>query len=414
MAIVKPFKAIRPTKERAADIAALPYDVYTTKEAKDVIERHPMSFLKIDRAECNFTEGQDIYAPEVYEKAREILTRMIADGDFIQDEEPRFYLYELTMDGRTQNGIVGCAAASDYESGLIRRHENTRADKEEDRIRHVDVTNAQTGPIFLMHRHNRTIAEIIAHTKERKAPDYDFTTDEGTRHRVFVIDDGRDIDNISFAFSNIPEIYIADGHHRCASAVRVCKMRREANPRHTGKEEYNFFLSVLFDEAELAILPYNRVVKDLNWLSPSKLLEKIDAAADRLREDFYPITPEKKGQFAMFLDDHWYLYAFHEEDRLDDVVEGLDVSILQKRILEPILNIGDPRTDKRIDFVGGIRGFEGLEARCEKDCKLAFALYPTQIGELLAVADAGRLMPPKSTWFEPKLLSGLFIHSLEG
>lgn len=413
MATVRPFRAIRPTKERAADIAALPYDVYTTKEAKDIISLHPMSFLRIDRAECNFPDGEDPYGDRVYAKAKELLDQMIENGDFIQDEEPLYYLYELTMNGRTQSGIVGTASAEDYEKGVIKRHENTRADKEEDRVRHVDTCNAQTGPIFLMHRHNRTIAEIIARTRETVEPVYDFTNN-GVRQRVFVIDNGRDIDNITFAFSNIPEIYIADGHHRCASAVRVCKARKEANPRHTGKEEYNYFLSVLFDENELEILPYNRVVKDLNWLSPEKLLKKMDAAADRLKEDFYPIAPEKKGQFSMFMDDHWYLYAFHEEDMSDDAVEGLDVSILQKKILEPIFNIGDPRTDKRIDFVGGIRGFEGLEARCEKDCKAAFAMYPTQIGELLTVADAGLLMPPKSTWFEPKLLSGLFIHSLEG
>ncbi len=414
MAIVKPFRSIRPIKERAADIAALPYDVYTTKEAREIVKHHPLSFLRIDRAEVNFPEGQEATAPEVYEKAKELLEKSIADGDFMQDQEPRFYLYELTMDGREQNGIVGLAAASDYESGVIKRHENTRADKEEDRIRHVDALNAQTGPIFLAHRHNRTISEIISRTKKTVSPVYDFTTEEGVRQRVFAIADGRDIDNISFAFSNIPTIYIADGHHRCASAVKVCQMRKQNNPRHTGKEEYNYFLSVFFDEAELQILPYNRVVKDLNWLSPAKLLEKIDCAANRIREDFYPIAPEKKGQFSMFLDDCWYLYEFWPEDRTDDPVEGLDVSILQNKILRPILNIGDPRTDKRIDFVGGIRGFEGLEARCEKDCKIAFAMYPTQIEELIKVADAGLLMPPKSTWFEPKLLSGLFIHSLEG
>ncbi len=414
MAIVKPFKAIRPTKERAAEIAALPYDVYTTSEAREIVERHPRSFLRIDRAEVNFPEGQDPYGQEVYDKARELLLQAIADGDFIQDEEPHFYLYELTMNGRSQNGIVGVAAAADYENGVIKRHENTRADKEEDRVRHVDTCNAQTGPIFLAYRHNRTISEIIRRTKETVEAEYDFTTDDGVRQRVFVIRDGRDIDNIAFAFSNIPSIYIADGHHRCASAVRVCNARREANRWHNGREEYNYFLSVLFEESELEILPYNRVVRDLNWLSPSKLLEKMDRVAHRLREDFYPIKPEHKGQFSMFLDDCWYLYEFLPEDLSDDVVEGLDVSILQKRILGPVLNIGDPRTDKRIDFVGGIRGFEGLEARCEKDCKIAFAMYPTQISELLAVADAGLLMPPKSTWFEPKLLSGLFIHSLEG
>ncbi|MBR1634125.1 MAG: DUF1015 domain-containing protein [Lachnospiraceae bacterium] len=414
MATVKPFCAIRPVPEKAKEIAALPYDVYTRKEAKMEIANHPLSFLRIDRAETNFDDSVGTYEPQVYQKADELLQQMIADGDFIREEEPRYYLYELTMDGRVQSGIVGCVSVDDYENGVVKRHENTRADKEQDRISHVDTTSAQTGPIFLAHRHNNTIEGIIKKTKENEQPVYDFTSDDGIRHRVFVIRDGKDIDNITFAFGNIPEVYIADGHHRAASAIRVSQMRRASHPRQTGREEYNYFLSVLFSQEELRILDYNRVVKDLNWLTPAKVLAAMEKHATLLREDFFGIHPEKKGQFSMFMADKWYLYEFHEDIKNDDPVEGMDVSLLQKYILEPVFAIGDPSKDKRIGFVGGIRGLEGLESRCEKDnMKVAFAMYPTSMDELFAVADAGLLMPPKSTWFEPKLRSGLFIHEIE-
>ena len=414
MAIVKPFRAIRPGQDKAKDIAALPYDVYTRKEAKLEIANHPLSFLRIDRAETNFDDSVGTYEPQVYEKANELLQQMIADGDLVQDEQPYYYLYELTMKGRVQSGIVGCVSVDDYENGVVKRHENTRADKEADRIHHVDVTSAQTGPIFLAHRHNNTIAQIIADTKAKKEPVYDFTSSDGIRHRVFVIDDGRDMDNITFAFGNIPQVYIADGHHRAASAIRVSQMRREANPRYTGREEFNYFLSVLFDEEQLSIMDYNRVVKDLNWLTPAKVLAAINKHATLLEEDFFGIRPREKGQFSLFMADKWYLFAFHDELKNDDPVEGMDVSLLQKYILEPVFGIKDPTKDKRIGFVGGIRGLEGLESRCEKDnMKAAFAVYPTSMEELFAVADAGLLMPPKSTWFEPKLRSGLFIHAIE-
>ena len=414
MAIVKPFRAIRPGQDKAKDIAALPYDVYTRKEAKLEIANHPLSFLRIDRAETNFDDSVGTYEPQVYEKANELLQQMIADGDLVQDEQPYYYLYELTMKGRVQSGIVGCVSVDDYENGVVKRHENTRADKEADRIHHVDVTSAQTGPIFLAHRHNNTIAQLIADTKAKKEPVYDFTSSDGIRHRVFVIDDGRDMDNITFAFGNIPQVYIADGHHRAASAIRVSQMRREANPRYTGREEFNYFLSVLFDEEQLSIMDYNRVVKDLNWLTPAKVLAAINKHATLLEEDFFGIRPREKGQFSLFMADKWYLFAFHDELKNDDPVEGMDVSLLQKYILEPVFGIKDPTKDKRIGFVGGIRGLEGLESRCEKDnMKAAFAVYPTSMEELFAVADAGLLMPPKSTWFEPKLRSGLFIHAIE-
>lgn len=414
MANIKPFKALRPARDKASEIAALPYDVYTRSEAKMEIKNHPLSFLRIDRAETNFDDSVSTYAPEVYDKADELLHKMIDEGDFIREEMPCYYLYELTMDGRIQNGIAGCVSVDDYINGVVKKHENTRKEKEEDRVCHVDRTSAQTGPIFLAHRHNNTIAQIIEKTKKQEEAVYDFTADDGIRHRIFVISDGKDIDNITFAFGNIPEVYIADGHHRAASAIRVSKMRRDSHPRGNGKEEYNYFLAVLFAQDELKIYDYNRVVKDLNWLTPVKVLAAVEKAATLKKTDFYGIRPEKKGQFSMFMEDKWYLFEFHDELKNDDPVDGMDVSLLQNHILGPIFGIKDPSKDKRIGFVGGIRGLEGLEKRCEKDnMKVAFAMYPTSMDELFAVADNGLLMPPKSTWFEPKLRSGLLIHEIE-
>ncbi len=413
MTMIKPFASLRPAPNKAKDIAALPYDVYNRREAKEMVKNAPLSFLRIDRPETNFDDSVDMYDKRVYEKANALLQEMIQAGDYIREDKPCYYIYELTMNGRVQSGIVGCVSVDDYLSGVVKQHEKTRADKEEDRIRHVDALSAQTGPIFLAHRHNRVIREMIERITRETEPVYDFVSEDDVRHRVFVIDNDKDIDNISFAYANMPSVYIADGHHRAASAIRVSGMRRKEHPRFTGKEEYNYFLSVLFDEQELSIMDYNRVIKDLNWLTPFKVLTAMEKRVTLIKSDFYAIRPEKKGQFSMFLDDRWYLYEFPEELKNDDPVEGMDVSLLQKHILEPIFGIGDPRKDKRIDFVGGIRGMEGLEKRCEDDCKAAFAMYPTSMEELFTVADAGLLMPPKSTWFEPKLRSGLFIHEIE-
>ncbi len=413
MTRIKPFEALRPKAELAMEIAALPYDVFTRREASDFISNHPLSFLRIDRPETNFDKSVSTYDDRVYEKADELLQEMERKGEFYKEDVPCYYIYELTMGNRRQSGIVGCVSVDDYENGTIKRHENTREDKERDRTRHIDAVSAHTGPVYLAHRSNNTIKEVIRRIRNTEAPLYDFNGDDGVRHRVFIIRDDADIDTIRFAYENIPMMYIADGHHRAASAVRVAKMRRESDPNWTGDEEYNYFLAVLFDEEELAIMSYNRVVKDLNWLTSLKVKLAIDKFATFIREDFYAIEPEHKGQFSMFLDDRWHLYEFHEALKNNDPVDGLDVSLLQKYILEPIFGIKDPRRDKRIDFVGGIRGLEGLERRCEEGFKVAFALYPTSMKEFLAVADAGRLMPPKSTWFEPKLMSGLFIHQIE-
>ncbi len=412
MATIKPFYCIRPTAELAHRVAALPYDVYNRNEAKAVVAKDSLSFLNIDRAETQFPDDVDTYADCVYSKAAELLNARIADGTFVTDTTTNYYIYELTMDGRTQTGIVACASIDDYMNNVIKKHENTRADKEEDRIRHVDTCNAQTGPIFLAYRRNEIIYSVVAKTK-KNAPLYDFTSDDGITHRVFVISDPADVAAVSDAFGTIDSIYIADGHHRAASAVKVGLKRRLENPGFDGTEEFNFFLSVLFPEDELKILPYNRVVKDLNGLTKEAFLSRIaqDFNVEELGKEAF--QPEKKGTFGMYLDGTWYcLTAIGALQQITDPVESLDVSLLQDYLLAPVLGIGDPRTDKRIDFIGGIRGLGELERRVAEDMTVAFSMYPTSIQELFAVSDAGRLMPPKSTWFEPKLRSGLFIHKL--
>ena len=411
MATIKPFIGIRPSKEKASCIAALPYDVYSSEEARKVVENDSLSFLRIDRPETQFPEGVDMYSLEVYRKAHDMLWEMVANGDFVTEEKEVYYIYELTMNGRVQDGLVACASIDDYINGIIMKHENTREEKEQDRIRHVDTCSAQTGPIFLAYRAKEVIREIIAE-KKKEEPLYDFTSNDGIRHRVFCIDNADEIAMIKREFENTNQIYIADGHHRAASAVKVGLKRREANPEFDGTEEFNFFLSILFADEQLMIMDYNRVVKDLNGNTPEQFLERMKAVVEVVREDKEEIRPSKKGEFSMYLDSKWYLCVIREEDLDSDPVEGLDVSILQKKVLAPLLGIGDPRIDKRIDFVGGIRGLKELERRVSEDCAVAFAMYATSIQELFDVADAGMLMPPKSTWFEPKLRSGLFIHKI--
>lgn len=411
MAVIKPFAAIRPSAEKADRIAALPYDVYNRQEAKEAVKGNPDSFLNIDRPETQFPDDFDMYSQEAYDKAKELLWDMVDDGRFIRDEQENYYIYELTMDGRSQTGIVACASIDDYENNVIKKHENTRAEKEADRIRHVDTVGAQTGPIFLAYRYHQQIAGIVAKTKEEK-PVYDFVSEDSISHRVWIISDRDDITKILKAFSEINEIYIADGHHRAASAVKVGKKRREENPNTTGKEEYNYFLSVLFPDEELKILDYNRVVKDLNGMSEEELLKKLADILEVREISAENASPKEPHHFGMYLGGKWYDLAVRNEDLKEDPVKGLDVSLLQDLLLEPLFGITDPKTDARIDFVGGIRGMKELEKRVHEDCKVAFSMYPTSIAELFAVADAGLLMPPKSTWFEPKLRSGLFIHEI--
>lgn len=411
MADIKPFKCVRPAAEYAADVAALPYDVYNRQEAKKAVEGRPLSFLNIDRAETQFDDSVDTYADCVYDKAKELLESEIARGIFEQDEDDAYYVYELTMNGRSQTGIVACASIDDYLENRIKKHEKTRADKEEDRINHVDRTSAQTGPIFLAYRANDIINRIVDAGKTSH-PLYDFTSEDGIKHTVWKISDAADVGQIRDAFDSINSIYIADGHHRAASAVKVGLKRREANPGYTGDEEFNYFLSVLFPDEQLMIMPYNRVVKDLNGYSNDEFIDAVSKYFTVEEKGHRAFYPEQKGSFGMYLDGTWYLLTAKESIMSDDPVDGLDVAILQDYLLTPILGIGDPRVDKRIDFVGGIRGLDELERRADSDMKLAFSMYPTSIGELFNVADADMLMPPKSTWFEPKLRSGLFIHRI--
>lgn len=410
MALIKPFSSYRPRKDIVSEVAALPYDVYNRAEAKAAVEGKPFSFLRIDRAETSFDDSVDTYDPCVYAKAKELLDGMIENKEYIQDTQDMYYIYELTMDGRKQTGIVACASIDDYLQGTIKKHENTRADKEIDRITHVDTCNAQTGPIFLAYRAQDDIDSVVNRVKKGK-PEYSFTSDDGIHHSVWLIDDSKDVETIYNSFSNLSDIYIADGHHRAASAVKVGVKRRENNPNHTGDEEYNYFLSVLFPHNQLKILPYNRVIKDLNGYTKEEFLQKISDSFDICAVS-EPYSPDTKLSFGMYLDRQWYKLSAKEHIISDDPVEGLDVSILQNNLLNPVLGIKDPRTDKRIDFVGGIRGLMELERRAQSDMCLAFSMYPTSIEELFDVADAKLLMPPKSTWFEPKLRSGIFIHRL--
>ncbi len=412
MAILKPFKAVRPKDEYAEQVGALPYDVMNSEEAREMVKDKPYSFLHVDKAEVDLPLGIDIYSPEVYEKAKENLDALSENGICKQDEKPMLYIYRQIMNGREQTGIVGCTAVDDYLNNVIKKHEFTRADKEADRIRHVDTLDANTGPIFLTHRENETVSKLTEDWKNAHAPAYDFVSDDGVSQTVWVIDDDTVIDTLVKEFAEIPYLYIADGHHRCASAVRVGQKRR-GEGEYERQAEFNFFLSVIFPCDQLKIMDYNRVIADLNGNSSEEFIAKMGEKFVVEEANESPYAPKERHTFGMYLDNKWYkVTAKAEFINENDPVECLDVSILQNNLITPILNITDPRTDKRIDFVGGIRGLTELERRVAEGMKLAFAMYPTSLGELMDIADAGKVMPPKSTWFEPKLLSGLFIHKL--
>ncbi len=416
MATIKPFHCIRPKEEVAAQVAALPYDVYNRKEACEEVKNKPLSFLRIDRAETSFDDSVDTYDEKVYAKAKELLELQMNEGVFLKEKVPCYYIYELSMQGRAQTGIVAIASVDDYLNNVIKKHELTREEKEQDRIRHVDTCNAQTGPIFLAYRGKETINAIVDQAKLTK-PLYQFVSDDGVGHVVWVINKEEDVKTIADCFGAINEIYIADGHHRAASAVKVALKRREAAAlvgKTDDSAEYNYFLSVLFPDSQLKILDYNRAVKDLNGLTKDEFLAKVSERFVVSERGTAAVAPQRKATFGMYLDGTWYeLEAKEEIKEINDPVKALDVAILQDNLLSPILGISDPRTDNRIDFIGGIRGLAELERRVNSDMMVAFAMYPTSIGELFDVADANLLMPPKSTWFEPKLRSGLFIHGLE-
>ncbi|MCM1268178.1 MAG: DUF1015 family protein [Bacteroidales bacterium] len=412
MARIIPFRAVRPRADLADRIAALPYDVYNRQEAREAVKGDDYTFLRIDRPETQFPGDYNMYAPEVYEEARKMLDRMMEDGLFLQEERRAYYVYELVMDGRSQVGIGACASVDDYDNGVIKKHENTRAEKEADRIRHVDVCSAQTGPIFLAYRRREEIEREVRQAMTMP-PLYDFTAKDGITHRIWVIDGEEAVERIRLAFEKVDSIYIADGHHRCASAVNVSKKRRASFPDYTGQEEFNFFLSVLFPDDQLMIMDYNRVVKpdaDFDEKAFFSVIEK-HFQVEKLGQEAY--RPQKKGEIGMYYADNWYRLTINNTCYKNDPVEDLDVAVLQRFLLEPAFGIKDPKTDERIDFVGGIRGLAELERRVHTDAKVAFAMFPTDIHELFAVSDAGKLMPPKSTWFEPKLRSGLLLHKIE-
>ncbi len=413
MPLVKAFAGLRPAPGRADDVVAPPYDVMNEAEARAMVRGRPWSFLHISRPEVDLPEGTDPYAPEVYAKGRENLERMVAEGVLRRDERPSFYVYRLTMGDHVQTGVVGAASVAAYDADRIKKHEFTRPVKEDDRVRNIDALNAQTGPVFLVYPATQEIDRVLAEVA-RGEPDIDVTAESGVRHQLWAVSDADTVRRLTEAFDRLDALYVADGHHRSAAASRVAAARRAANPEHTGEESYNYFLSVLFPHDQMQILDYNRVVKDLNGLSPEEFVS-------RLIENFTvepadaPVRPARSGEFGMYLRGQWYrLVIKPERIPKDDPVARLDVSLLQENLIRPLLGIEDPRTDDRIDFVGGIRGLGELEKRVDSgDWAVAFSLYPTTMEALMAVADAGEVMPPKSTWFEPKLADGLVSHVLD-
>jgi uncharacterized protein (DUF1015 family) len=410
MATLRPFKGFRPLPEHAASVAAKPYDVLNSEEARAEAAGKPLSFLHVGKPEIDLPPDIHLYDDRVYRKGKENLDRLMRDGILREDPSPCLYVYAQTMGTHTQYGIMGCASVEEYLNDTIKKHEHTRKDKEDDRTKHVQVTNAHSGPIFLTYRAQAGIDAIVARVAAT-APAYDFVAEDGIRHQLWVIQDGATINAIAVAFRAVPYLYVADGHHRSAAAARVGSDLAKANPNHRGDEEYNFFLAVLFPHDQLRIMDYNRVVKDLNGKGTSEFLTEIQKQFE-LAKATGRHKPARKGEFGMYLKGEWYILSAKPALlNIADPVERLDVSILQKYILSPVLGIDDPRTSKRIDFVGGIRGLGELERRVDSgEMVVAFALHPTSIDELLAIADAGKIMPPKSTWFEPKLRDGVVVH----
>jgi len=412
MAIIRPFAALRPKEEYVEKVISPPYDVIDRKEALKLAAGNPLSFLHVCRSEIDLPHIEDPYHPEVYKQARLKLEDFISQGVLIQDDKPCLYIYQLTMDGRVQTGIAACASIDEYINGDIKKHEHTRVEKELDRINHFDACNANTEPVFLTYRSNSEITALIEDWMQNNAPINNFTTADSVGHKLWLIDDSDTIESITESFKSIPALYIADGHHRSASAVKVGLKRREQNPGYNGSEEFNFFMAVIFPDSDLHIYDYNRVVKDLNGMTKEKFIAKLTPLFHIEEIGNRPFYPEKKHVFSMYLDKTWYRLSAKESILSDHIIKGLDVSILQDHVLAPLLCIEDPRTDERIDFVGGIRGLEELSRRVDTDMAVAFSLHPVTMEDLLAVADRNEIMPPKSTWFEPKLGSGILIHTL--
>jgi len=414
MAKIKPFFGVRPAADKILEVASPPYDVLNSSEARELVKDKPNSFLHVVKPEVDLPQDIDVYDEKVYQKGRENLYKMLNEGILIQDEKPCFYLYRLIMGNIDQIGLVAGASIEDYENGIIKKHEHTRAVKEADRIKHVDTLNANTGPVFLTYRAQDDINELVDEILKEN-PLYDIETEDGIKHIFWKIDQQNDIDKIIAIFDDIDYLYVADGHHRSASGTKVGQKRREQNPNHTGEEEYNYFLSVIFPDNQLYIMDYNRVVKDLNGLSIEEFLNKAEQNFEiKLYSNKEAYKPRSLHKFGMYIDGKWYeLTARDGSFAKDDPVRSLDVAILQDNLLHPILGIGDPRKDVRIDFVGGIRGLNELSKRVDNGEAVAFSMFPTSIDQLMAIADANEVMPPKSTWFEPKLRSGVITHLLD-
>ena len=413
MSLIKAFTGLRPAAGREKDVAAPPYDVVSEAEARALVADSPWSFLHISRPEVDLPEGTDPYAAEVYAKGRENLDHMVAEGVLSRDPQPSYYVYRITMGSHVQTGLVAGASVEAYDADRIKKHEFTRPVKEDDRVRNVDTLNAQTGPVFLVYPSDDGINGILTE-RAASAPDMDVTAAGGVRHELWCISDEPTVQALTDAFEALPALYVADGHHRSAAGSRVAAMRREANPAHTGDESYNYFLSVIFPHDQMQILDYNRVVRDLNGLQATEFMDQV-AEVFTIEASDGPAKPTGPGEFGMYLDGQWYRLSI-DGARIpaDDPVASLDVSLLQNNLIQPLLGIDDPRRDNRIDFVGGIRGLGELEKRVDSgDWQVAFALYPTSMEALMAVADAGEVMPPKSTWFEPKLADGLVSHVLD-
>lgn len=413
MSLIRPFRGLRPAAGRAEDVVAPPYDVLNTEEARERAAGRPYSFLHISKPEIDLPEGTDPYAPEVYEKGKQNFRKMIEEGVLVRDETPCYYFYRLIMGEHVQTGLVVAASVADYDTNRIRKHEFTRPDKEDDRVRQIDALNAQTGPVFLTYRHSEVI-DAIAEKVTAGPPEVDVTADDGVRHTIWLCRDQADIATITKTFDAMDCIYIADGHHRSAAASRVAAARKQANANHTGDEDYNYFLSVVFPDNQMQILDYNRVVTDLNGMAEDAFIDELKKAF-AVTDSKEPVRPQATGEFGMYLKGQWFKLVISPElVPGDDPVGRLDVSLLANNLIDPILGISDPRRDKRIDFVGGIRGLSELERRVDSgEMAVAFSLYPTSLEQLMAVADAGEVMPPKSTWFEPKLADGLVSHVLD-
>jgi uncharacterized protein (DUF1015 family) len=413
MATVRPFKGFRPPPKLAGEVAAKPYDVLSSEEARVEAKGKPLSFLHVGKPEIDLPEGTNLYDPIVYETASKNLLKLMADGALKEDPKACYYLYQQTMGSHVQAGILGCASVEEYWNDTIKKHELTRKDKEDDRTMHVKVTNAHSGPIFLTYHAEPRIDAIADRVRLVEAP-VNFVADDGIRHQLWVISDDRLIRSLVDLFSRVERLYVADGHHRSAAAARVGREMAKANPNHKGDEEYNFFLAVLFPHNQLRIMEYNRVVKDLNGYDETSFLAMVRKQGFNVKKSEKPVQPKRKGEFGMYVRGAWYtLMADLKFLNNLDLVQRLDVSILQNHLLAPLLAIDDPRTNKRIDFVGGIRGIPELVKRVDSgEMAVAFSLYPTSIGELISIADAGKIMPPKSTWFEPKLRDGVVVHFL--